>query len=158
MILASMILILSVALFLFYVQATCQKILARKCGEDYFQTIVDANRLEFPFVEKALKEFDTPVDYPWVRLTLKCDFLALTFLLKNVANANRRYTREERLLMLYFRAIFFILSTLHLLRLREKPSILKLTAILQHFAGVVGERINQVRFGNLRASDYLLTL
>jgi len=41
------------------------------------------------------------------------------------------------LLMLYFRAIFFILSTLHLLRLREKPSILKLTAILQHFAGVV---------------------
>ena len=55
MILASMILILSVALFLFYVQATCQKILARKCGEDYFQTIVDANRLEFPFVEKALK-------------------------------------------------------------------------------------------------------
>src|SRR5437667_9888088 len=117
MILASviLILILSVALFLFYLQATCQKILARKCGEDYFQAIVDANRLEFPLVQKVLKESDSPVDYPWVCLTLKCDFLALTFLLKNVANANRSYTREERLMILHFRAIFLNLSILYLL-------------------------------------------
>lgn len=158
MIVASLILVISVALFFFYIQATCQKILARKFSEAYFQSIVDANRLEFPFVRKALEEFDTPVDYPWVCMTLKCDYLALTYLLKNAANAKQSYTREERLLMLYFRAVFFSLFTLHVLKLGEKPTILKLTRILQHFADVVGQRVNQVRFGELNASDYLLTL
>ena len=43
-------------------------------------------------------------------------------------------------------------------KLGEKPTILKLTRILQHFADVVGQRVNQVRFGELNASDYLLTL
>ena len=158
MILVSVILILSVALFLFYVQATCQKILARKCGEDYFQTIVDANRLEFPFVEKALKEFDTPVDYPWVRLALKCDYLALTYLLKNAANSKRAYSREERLLMLYFRTLFLVLAVFHVFNISEKSAILRLTAILQHFANILGERVSHVRFGNLTASEYLLGL
>ena len=158
MFVATMILIVSVALFLFYLQATCQKILAQRFDQAYFQSIVDANRLEFPFVRKALEEFDTPVDYPWVCMTLKCDYLALTYLLKNAANARQRYTREERLLMLYFRAIFFALFTVHVLKLREKPAILKLTAVLQHFADVVGQRVTRVRFGEVSASDYLLTL
>jgi hypothetical protein len=38
----------------------------------------------------------------------------------------------------------------------EKPAILKLTAILQYFANVVGQRVNTVQFANLTASDYLL--
>jgi hypothetical protein len=158
MFMASMILIISVALLLFYLQATCQKILARKFDREYFQSIVASNRLEFPFVRKALEEFDTPVDYPWVSMTLKCDYLALTYLLKNAANARRSYSRDEHLLMLYFRAIFCSLFALHFLRLCEKPAILKLTAILQHFADVVGLRVNRVRLDDLSASDYLLTL
>ena len=158
MFVASMILIISIALFLFYLQATCQKILAQRFDRAYYQSIVDANRLEFPFVRKALEEFDTPVDYPWVCMTLKCDYLALTYLLKNAANAKQSYTREERLLMLYFRAIFFALFTVHLLKLGEKPAILKLTEVLQHFADVVGLRVNRVRFGEVSASDYLMTL
>lgn len=158
MIVATMILIISVALFFFYIQVTCQKILARKFSEAYFQSIVDANRLEFPFVRKALEEFDTPVDYPWVCMTLKCDYLALTYLLKNAANVKQSYTREERLLMLYFRAILFSLFTLHLLKLREKPTIINLTRVLQHFADLVGQRVDQARFGELSASEYLQTL
>jgi hypothetical protein len=38
----------------------------------------------------------------------------------------------------------------------EKPAILKLTAILQYFANLLGQRVNTVRFANLTASDYLL--
>lgn len=158
MFLASLILIISTALFFFYCQVTCQKILRRKFDQEYFQSIVNANRLEFPAVRKALEEFDAPVDFPRVRMTLKCDYLALTYLLKNAANVNQRYTREERLLILYFRAVFFSLVVRHWLRLREKPAILKLTAILQYFANVVGQRVNLVRFGNLSASEYLLSL
>jgi hypothetical protein len=156
--LAALILILSLALFFFYLQAVCQKILRRKFTQEFFQSIVNANRLEFPSVRKAIEDFGAPVDYQRTALTLKCDFLALTYLLKNAANVNQRYSHEERLLILYFKWIFLSFIARHWLRLRETPAVLKLTAILEYFANVVGERVNTVRFGNLTASDYLLNL
>jgi hypothetical protein len=158
MFLASLILIISTGLFFFYFQVTCQKILRRQFEQEYFQSIVNANRLEFPVIRKSLEEFEGPVDYSRVRMTLQCDYLALTYLLKNAANLNQRYTREERLLILYFRGLFFSLVLRHALKLCEKPAILRLTAILQYFANVVGQRVSLVRFGNLTASDYLLSL
>src|SRR5690348_13337092 len=99
MITASLILIVSSALFLFYFQATCQKILRREFPQDYFHSIVNANRLEFPSVRKALEEYDGPVDYARFRMTLKCDYLALTYLLKNAANSKQRFTWEEQFLI-----------------------------------------------------------
>jgi len=158
MILASLILIVSTALFLFYFQATCQSILRRKFDQEYFQSIVNANRLEFPSVRKALEEYDGPVDFSRFRMTLKCDYLALTYLLKHAANTNQHYTREERVLMLYFRAVYLFMVTRHALRLGENRSIINLTSILEYFANVVGQRVNRVRFGSLAPSDYLLNL
>lgn len=158
MIIASLILIVSSALFLFYLQTTCQKILRRQFQQDYFQSIVNANRLEFPSVRKALEGYDGPLDYARFRMTLKCDYLALTYLLKNAANVNQRFTWEEQILMLYFQAIYLVLVTRHAIRLKEKNALVNLTAILQYFANVVGQRVNSVRFGNLAPSDYLLNL
>jgi hypothetical protein len=158
MILAAVILILSTALFFFYFQVTCQRILRRQFDREYFQSIANANRLEFPSLRKALEEFDAPVDYPRLRMMLKCDFLALTYLLKNAANVNQRYSKEERLLILYFRWQFLSLAVRRLLKLGEKKAILRLTSVLQYFANVVGQRVNTVRFGNLTAADYLLNL
>jgi len=158
MFMAALILILSTALFFFYLQAFCQKALRRQFAQEYFQAIVNANRLEFPSVRKALEHLGAPVEYPRLMLTLKCDFLALTYLLKNAANVNQRYSYEERLLILYFKLVFVSLITRHWLRLRETSAALKLTAILQYFANVVGERVNTVRFGNLSASEYLLNI
>ena len=158
MIVASVILIVSTALFLFYFQATCQRILRTQFEQEYFRSIVNANRLEFPSVQKALDGFEGPVDYSRFRMTLKCDFLALTYLLKNAANVKHRYTSEERLLMLYFRAVYLLMIIGHFLRLEDKRAIFILTAVLQYFANVVGQRVNMVRFGNLATSDYLLNL
>jgi hypothetical protein len=158
MFVASLVLVTSTALFFFYFQVACQKILRRKFDREYFQAIANANRLEFAVLRKTLEEYEAPVDYPRVRMMLKCDYLALTYLLRNAANVNQRYSREELLLILYFKAVFFSLMARHWLRLREKPPILKLTAILQFFANVVGQRVSMVRFGNLTASDYLLNL
>jgi hypothetical protein len=81
-------------------------------------------------------------------MTLENDFLALTYLLKNAVNVDQRYSREERLLMLYFRLVFASLITRHWLRVHEKSAILKLTAILQYFANVVGQRVSNARFAN----------
>jgi hypothetical protein len=158
MILAALILILSTAMFFFYFQVTCQRILRREFDREYFQSIANANRLEFPSLRKSLEEFGPPVDYPRLRMMLKCDFLALTYLLKNAANVNQRYSNEERLLILYFRWHFLSLAVRRLLKVGEKKAILRLTSVLQYFANVVGQRVNTVRFGNLTAADYLLNL
>ena len=158
MFMAGLILIVSTGLFGFYLQALCQKILRRQFAREFAQSIVNANRLEFPSVQHALEELAAPIEYPRLTLTLKCDFLALTYLLKNAANVDQRYTYEERLLILYFKLIFATMVTRHFLKLRETPAALKLTTILKYFANVVGERVNTVRFGTLTASDYLLNL
>ena len=158
MIVAVLILILSTALFFFYFQVTCQKILGRQFDREYFQSIANANRLEFPSLRKSLEDFGAPVDYSRLRMMLRCDFLALTYLLKNAANVNQRYTYDERLLILYFRWQFLALGVRRLLKLGENTAILRLTAVLQYFANVVGQRVNAVKFGNLTAADYLLNL
>ncbi|HXW16134.1 MAG TPA: hypothetical protein VEN79_16625 [Terriglobia bacterium] len=158
MFMACLILILSTGLFFFYLQAVCQKILRRQFAQAFSQAIVNANRLEFPSVRKAIEDLGSPMEYPRLTLTLKCDFLALTYLLKNAANVNQRYSYEERLLMVYFKMVFASLVARHWLKLREASAALKLTTILEYFANVVGERVNTVRFGNLTASDYLLNL
>ena len=158
MFLAALILILSTGLFFFYFQAVCQKILRRQFSQEFAQSLINANRLEFPSVRKSIEELDTPTEYPRLALTLKCDFLALTYLLKNAANVNQSYSYEERLLILYFKFVFVSLVARHWLKLSEAPAALKLTSILEYFANVVGERVNTVKFGNLTASDYLLNL
>ena len=82
----------------------------------------------------------------------------MTYLLKNAANVNQRYTYDERLLILYFRWQFLSLAVRRLLKLGENTAILRLTSVLQYFANVVGQRVNAVKFGNLTAADYLLNL
>jgi len=158
MFLAALILILSMGLFFFYVQVVCQKILRRHFAQSFWRVIAHANGLEFPSVRKALEGFGVPVQYPRLMQILKFDFLALIYLVKNAGNVNQRYTYEQRLLILYFKLVLVSLVARHWLRLRETSAALKLTAILEYFANVVGERVNAIRFGNLTASDYLSNL
>lgn len=158
MLVAILILVLSLAMFFFYLQTICLKVLRREFDHDYYLAIVNANRLEFPAVRQAVEEFDTPIDHARFCMMLKCDFLALTYLLKNAANASRRFTSQDRLLILYFHLIYIALHVRHMLNLDEKLSILQLTSILQFFGNVVGLRVSSAQYRNLSASDYLLTL
>ena len=98
------------------------------------------------------------MQYPRLMMTLKSDFQALTYLAKNAANVNQRHSSQERFLILYFKWSSISLVVRHWLKLREQPAALKMTAILQYFANVVGERADTVRLGNLTACDYLLNL
>jgi hypothetical protein len=158
MVMSIMMLIISVALLMFFLQATCERILRQEFGHEFFHAVVNANRLEFPFVRRALEEFNVPVDYPRFRMQLKCDFLALTYLLKNACNTRKRLSYEERLLAMYFRTVYSMLFIAHTLRLNERAVVLKLASILEYFANVLGERVNTIRFGDMTASDYLMSL
>jgi hypothetical protein len=158
MFLAVLILILSIAMFFFYIQTICLKILRQEFDHDYFLPIVNANRLEFPSVRKAVEEFDSPIDYARFCMMLKCDFLALSYLLKNAANESHRYSAQDRLMILYFHLTYFVLRLRHLMKFDEKTPLLRLTSILQFFGNVVGLRVSSRHFRDISASDYLLTL
>jgi hypothetical protein len=155
MILAWLILALSVAMLFFYFQATCQRILRRQFDQAYFQSIAKVIRLEFPSLRKSLAEVGTTVDYSRLSRAVKCDFLALTHLLKNTADLKQCYSREQRLLILYFRIQFLSLAVRRLLGVGERKAALRLTSVLQYFANVIGQRLYADEFGNLRP-DYLV--
>ena len=142
MILAWLILALSLAMVFFYFQATCLKILRRQFDQECFQSIAKVIRLEFPSLRKSLEEFGVPVDYRRLRRTLKSDFFALIYLVKNVAHVNQRFSNEERLLLLYFRWQLLSLAVRRLLKAGETKTILRLTSVLEYFANVVGQRMN----------------
>ena len=158
MILAALILILSMAMFFFYFQVTCEKILRRQFDREYSQSLATMIRLEFPSLQKSLEESGTSVDYPRLRTMLKCDFLALAHLLKNAANVNRRYSNEERLLLVYFRFQLLSLAGRRLLKVGEKQAILRMTSVLKYFANVIGQRVSTVVSGNSAAASYLVKL
>ena len=155
MVMAWLFLILSLAMVFFYFQATCQKILRRQFDQEYARSIANVIRLEFPSLRESLEEFGAPLDYSRLPKMLKCDFLALTYLLKNVGNAEQRYSNEERLLVLYFRWQLLSLAGRRLVKLGEKKAVLRLTSVLHYFANVVGQRMNTVGCANLQF-DYLV--
>jgi hypothetical protein len=158
MFMAALILMVTTGLFFFYLQVICQKFLQRRLTQEFYQVIVNANRFEFPSVRRAMEDVGSPLEYPRLTMTLRCDFLALTYLLKNAVNVYQGYSFEDRLLIIYFKLLYLSLVTRHWLGFNETSAVLKLTTILQYFANVVGERVNAVRFGSLTVSDYLLNI
>jgi hypothetical protein len=141
---------------LFHLQALCQKLMGRRLTRKFYEPIVTAHQLEFPLVRKAVENFGSSGECSRLTVTLKCDFLAVTYLLRNASNFDQRVTYEDRLLMLYFKVLFVSLITRHRLGLRKNSTVLKLTTILQYFADVVGERVSTVRFEPVTAADFLL--
>jgi hypothetical protein len=142
-------------MFFFYFQATCQRILRRQFDQEYFRSVVNVIRLEFPSLRKSLAGFGAPVDYSRLPKALKCDFLALTHLLRNTADVKPGYSEEQRLLMLYCHVQFLSLAVRRLLRVSEKKAALRLTSVLQYFANAIGQRQYADEFGSPRP-DYLV--
>lgn len=137
---ATLILMISAGLALFYLQKAVEGILRRKFDRPYFKAVVQACCLEFSNVQKALNKSDAPVDYERLRVALKCDLMTLARLLKMSPRLGFRYSGEDRLLVVYSQIGFLSLAVRHLLRLHERPAILKLTATLQYLANLVGQR------------------
>jgi len=108
------ILMISVELLMWYLQATCQRILRREFSHDFFLSVTNANRLDSRFLCKALEEFDVPADHEHSRMKLKCDFLALTYLLKNLCDSRGRLPKEQRLLA--HPAFLLVLIIVHTIR------------------------------------------
>jgi hypothetical protein len=99
-----------------------------------------------------LGESRAAVDYHRLLGALQCDFHALRYLLKNVANENPCYSNEVRLFTLYFRWQLVSLAIRRLLKTGEGNAILRLTSVLEYFANVVGQRLYDAKPANPAAA------
>jgi len=141
MFMSILVLVVSTALFLFYIQICCEKVLRREFSRAYFKDVIEAVGLEYAKLRESVDSNGIP-NYAQMRLGLKCDFFTLKYLLKNGDPSRRRLTRGEKLLGLYFRFLFFSLPVRHALKLKDREAVLRLATILQFFANSVGEKMS----------------
>lgn len=105
----------------------------------------EANRFEFPQVrEVILAGYDAQVSGSLAQALIS-DFLVLTYLLRYAATLNVGHlTAAERILV----ADFHLMRATHAFSKRLWPhvarrSLLEMSEIVVHFAGVMGERMRQ---------------
>jgi len=140
---ATIILVASAGLALFYLQVTCEAVLAHEFKHSYFESVVRANQLEFASLRRLVSENGFPGDRATLFSALQGDFLVLRYLLKHSGSPKRRYTSIERVLMAYFHLLLVSLRLRHAFNLQERSAVLKLTSLLQYFANVVGRQANE---------------
>jgi len=154
---AAIVLIVSTALFFFYLQSACERVLREQFDQEYFQAIAQVCRLEFPSLRLAMERRDVPVDYASVCAKLRVDFVLLSSL-KDTAHLDDRPCVGERLLGAYFHGILLALPLLRAAGV-GKRAIRKLTAILQHSSNAIGEQLSSAQLAEpLTPSQYLAGL
>lgn len=141
MIMPVLILVFSTALFFFYLQTICERALQREFSHPYFRDIMQAIQLEYPGLRHNLAA-NISLDYSQLRLALECDFTTLSYLLKNSERGRRNVSWQETVLLLYFRFLLFWLPVRCALKLHEREAALKLTAMVEYFANLTGEKMN----------------
>ncbi len=151
MIYSTAILILSTALFVFYIQTLCEKVLRQEFSRPYFQDVLNALDLEFPRVREGILN-NADVGYAQIHLSLKADYFTLTYLMKKGNPERRHFSWRERLLVGYFRVLLLVLPIRYAFHLQERQAVIKLTAILHHFANLVGERVISASAPGMAAS------
>lgn len=138
MVMSILILAVSIALFFFYIQTLCEKMLRREFSHPYFQEVIDAIQLEYPRLRDSCAS-KGPVSYEDACLALQCDFITLEYLLKQGHPAHQHLSRHMRVLAFYFRFLLFSMPLRHAFNLHEKEAMLKLASILQFYANLLGE-------------------
>lgn len=141
MMMSVLVLVVSTALLLFYVQTFCERALKREFSHAYFQDIINAIRLEYPRLCDSFAS-GASCNYTDTQLALKCDFMTLEYLLKNGDPSRHQLSRHERVLFLYFRFLLLCLPIRHAFKLHEKEAVTRLASILQFFANSVGEKLS----------------
>lgn len=150
MLMSIVVLVVSTALFFFYIQAICEKALRHEFSRPYFKLILQSLQLEYPQLQDSISS-NAPFSYSSSILALKCDFFTLKYLLKNSDPTRQPLSRSQKLLVFYFRALLLLLPLRHAFRLHEKEAVLKLSTILQFFANSLGERLSDASLASAQA-------
>ena len=138
------ILLFSAGAMAYWLRFTVLTILNRERVTVEAERLAQANRLEFPQIRKKLEASAAWAADGRLADALRHDFLALSYLLRYAATINvGRYSREEKLLVMDFyvmRAVYG-LGRMFSPRL-ARYAMLEMTEVLEHFAGIMSQRMS----------------
>jgi len=139
------ILLFSLAALFYWVRSTIVTILDSQGATLEAIHLAEVNRLEVTLVRAAMAASSRAADYGRLQESLRHDFQALTYLLRFAATVNvGSYTREEQMLVVDFH----MMRVLCALGRSFSPALARyalteMTAVLEHFADIMGRRASR---------------
>lgn len=132
----------SVVLFAYWFRYTCLLILSTRPARDFAKNVADANRLSFRDVQATLGGALKTADLDALQSRLDHDYALITCLLRHGAEFKVAGSAiEERMLMVHYsimRRWYALARRLSVTRGRQ--AIEEMAQIVNHFAGLMGER------------------
>ena len=141
MIVSSLIIVVSVVLFLYWFRYTCVLILNTRTTHDYTQEIATANSLEFAAVPARLASSSTE-EMDHLLESLERDYTVVNGLLKKVGGMQvGTDSLEEIMLRVDFRimSLYYGISR-HFSQSGARHALDEMSQIVAHFANTCGER------------------
>lgn len=132
----------SVLLFGYWFRYTCLLILSAKTAYDYAGAVASANHLSCLDVQAALRD-PSFVDFDPLRAAVERDYTLITYLLKNSVQAGVEESfMETRMLAMHYRlsAAWYRVSRPFYPE-AARSALQQMTAVVAHFANVMGERV-----------------
>jgi len=141
---SSLIIVVSLTLFLYWFRYTCLLILSAKTSRDYTAQIASANQLTFLETQTSLLESSGLPRFEALHRSLDRDYRLLTYLLRHgSSDASPGRSLENRILMIDFRlmSVWYGL-TRSVSSERARNALLEMASIVGHLANAMGERIS----------------
>jgi hypothetical protein len=141
MVASILIIVFSVALFIYWFRYTCLLILSARTARDYTRQVADANQLGFLDVQSQLATV-ADLSFDSVHRSLARDYKLITYLLSHAGNLDSEDNGLEQLML---RIDFKLMSVWSALSSRVAPAqarnaLVEMSDIISHFANTMGER------------------
>jgi hypothetical protein len=132
----------SLVLFAYWFRYTCLLILSTRPARDFAKDVAEANRLNFRDVQERLAGNLSTADLDTLQNKLDRDYALITCLLRHGAEFKVAGSAiEQRMLMVHYALMRRWYSFARRLSVtRGRQAIEEMAQIVNHFAGVMGER------------------
>ena len=139
-----LIIVVSVALFLYWFRYTCLLILSAKTSRDYAAEIASANQLRFLETRTDLMKDPKAIQMDKVYESLDRDYTLITYLLRHAsARLAADHSLENHILMIDFRLMSAWYGIVHKVsRRKAQDALLEMSSIVGHLANAMGERVS----------------
>ncbi|MCX6623971.1 MAG: hypothetical protein NTY38_23500 [Acidobacteria bacterium] len=141
MVASILIIVFSVALFVYWFRYTCLLILSARTAQDYARQVAQANQLGFLEVQSQLAAA-AGVQFDTLHSALARDYQAITYLLSHAGSFEGEANGIEQLML---RVDFRIMSVAYRMVPKSSPAhaqkvLSEMADIVGHFANAMGER------------------
>ena len=142
MIVSIAILVLSMALFLYWFRYTCLLILSAKTSRDYSRDVAAANQLQFVAIQSEIERTTEAADMDRLQVCLRRDYEVISALLKHTHDATLAGSAvEDTMLKIDYRIMEVWYGVTRSLSPRHaSKAMAEMCQIVGYFANSMGER------------------